>query len=422
MRVLMLSASPGNGHNSTALKIKNKILSAHPDAEIKIVDMYKQFGSKFKAWTMEQGYTLACNHIVGVYNYFFKKSEKSNYYTRDKSKANMETFPMLYGLLKEIYDYKPDLIVCTYIFTAVAVTNLKRCYDIPAKVVCMTLDYGISPYWECATAMDEMFITDKYMIKPFLERGFKRRQLVVSGIPVGDEFSVQTDKKEARKKCGLDTDMFTLMVTRSSFFAIKNKQLIKEFSKIEKPVQIVICNGGDKKGKEQLDRLISKAKLPHKIFNKGYIPTDEFGLLFSSADMMLAKGGGLTLTEAMTKEIPVIIINKLPQQEIYNRNYLVEKGCALGVDAKNTVSQQINKVIENPKIYQNLIKNIKKIRKLNVLNTFLTHFEKYPKADYSKIVFKDTPKQLVHKINSARKEAVRGEKRAVSTKKMTLKI
>jgi len=411
MRVLMVSASPGNGHNSTALKIKNKILSAHSDAEIKIVDMYKQYGGKFKAWTMEQGYTLACNHIVGIYNYFFKKSEKSTYATRDKSNANQDTFPMLYGLLKEIYDYKPDLIICTYIFTAVAITNLKRCYDIPAKVVCMALDYGISPYWECANAMDEMFITDDYMIQPFLERGFTRKQLVVSGIPVGDEFSIDTDKKEARINCGLDADMFTLLVTRSSFFAIKNQQLIKEFAKINQPIQIVICNGSDKKGKAQLDRLIAKAKLPHKIINRGYVPVDEFGLLFSSADIILGKGGGLTLTEAITKGIPVIIINKLPQQEIYNRNYLVDKGCALSVDNHNSVSTQINKVIENPEIYKNLIKNIKKIRKLHVLDTFLSHFEKYPRADYSKIpALTDTPKQLVHKINKARKLAVKQEK------------
>ncbi len=417
MRILFITASSGNGHNSTVQKIKNKILSKHKEAETKVVDMYKDCGSKLKAWIMDEGYALACNHMVRVYNHFFKKSEKSTYSTRDKSKVHKETFPMLYGLLREIYTFKPDIIVCTYIFAAVAVCNLRRCYEIPAKVVCMTLDYGISPYWECATSIDEMFITDKYMVEPFIERGWAKQQLVVSGIPVGDEFLIKIDKKEARKQSGLDTDMWTLLVTRSSFFPIKNRKLIKEFKKIKLPIQIIICNGADKKGQDNLDKLIKKAKLPHKIHNHGYVSLEQLGLFFSSADVMLCKGGGLTLTEAITKGVPTVIVDKLPQQEVYNSKYLVEKGCALSINKKNSISQRINTIIENPKIYKNLVKNIQKIQKLNVLDTFLSHFEKYPKADYSNIPpFTESKSDLIRKTKKARKESIQKQERNADKK------
>ena len=129
MKILMFTVSAGNGHNSTAKRLKEKILTNNPEAEIEIVDIYKEYASKLKAWTMEQGYFLACNHFVSIYNHFFKKSEKSDYDNRDKSKANKEIYPVMYGMLNKIYDYKPDIIISTYIFCAVAISNLKRYYD-----------------------------------------------------------------------------------------------------------------------------------------------------------------------------------------------------------------------------------------------------------------------------------------------------
>ena len=40
--------------------------------------------------------------------------------------------------------------------------------------MCMTLDYGISPYWERANTLDYMFLTGDYMIESFLEKGYKK--------------------------------------------------------------------------------------------------------------------------------------------------------------------------------------------------------------------------------------------------------
>lgn len=412
MKILMLTASPGNGHNSTAQKIKNKILSAHPDAEIKIVDMYKSYASKFRAWTMEKGYMLACNHIVGVYNYFFKKSERNSFETKDKCKANKEVLPMLNGLLKEIYSFKPDVIICTYIFCAVAVCNLRRCYEIPAKVICMTLDYGVSPYWECTTSLDEMFITDDYMINPFLERGFKKEQLIVSGIPVGDAFSCEDDKIQLRQKMGLDENMFTLLVVKSSFFVVKNRKLIKEFSKIKKPIQIIVCNGKDEKGKNQFDKLLKKSNLPHKIVSVGFVSEEDFNAYFGCSDVLLTKGGGLTLTETLTKGVPPIIIDKLPQQEIYNKKYVIDNNLGFSVDKNNSISDCVNFILENPNEFKKVVENIKKVRKLNVLDVFLNHIEGYGKADYSKILaFNETKKETIKKVNKARIDKIKEEKK-----------
>ena len=248
MKILMFTVSAGNGHNSTAKRLKEKIENNNPNAEIEIVDVYKEYASKLKAWTMEQGYFLACNHFVSIYNHFFKKSEKSDYENRDKSKANKEIYPIMYGMLKKIYEYKPDVIISTYIFCAVALSNLKRYYKIPATTICMTLDYGISPYWECCSdGLDYMFLTDNYMLDTFKAKGFKDNQLIVSGIPVADKFSTPLPKDKARQLLNLDQNLFTLIIMKGSFFPVSNSDIIKQLSLIDEKIQIIIINGKDKK-------------------------------------------------------------------------------------------------------------------------------------------------------------------------------
>ena len=43
MKVLVFTASAGNGHNSTAKRLVEKIKSENPDATCEVVDIFKKF-------------------------------------------------------------------------------------------------------------------------------------------------------------------------------------------------------------------------------------------------------------------------------------------------------------------------------------------------------------------------------------------
>ena len=409
MKILIFTASAGNGHNSTAKRLMEKVQVENPQAICEVVDIFKQFASKFKAWTMDQGYSLACNHLLSIYNYFFRKSEKSTYENRDKSKCNKSIYSILHGMLTKIYDFQPDLIISTYIFSSIALTNLKRYYTIPARTICMTLDYGISPYWECcANGLDYMFLSGEYMIDSFIEKGYKKEQLIVSGIPVSDKFYNLGPKEEARKLLELDPDLFTLIIMKASFFPISHKQLVKEFAKIEKPIQIVIINGKDEKVRQDFEKHINKAKLKHKILNLGF--TNQIPEFFASCDLILGKAGGLSTTESINSGIPSLIINRLPQQEIYNKDFLVKNGCAKMVD-KNSIAYTINSLINNPKEYKKLQENALKIRIDNTLDKYYNIIATTPTADYSGITFSDNKKTVIKNVHNKRKQAIKEQKK-----------
>jgi len=380
MRVLIFTATAGNGHNATASTLKIKFEEKF-NAEVKIVDVFKTYGSKIRAWGINKGYFFACNHFVGIYNSVFKKCEKAKPEDRNRVSVHANTYGVSHGMLYEIESYKPDLIVSTYIFLSVALSNIKAAFGIPAKIMSLTLDYGVSPYWECALGTDYMFITGEYMKDAFLSRGYKEEQLFPLGIPVKDIFSQEINKTEARRQLSLDENLFTLTVMKSGFFPIKDTKIMRELEKVEQKIQVIFVNGTSAASFRRFEILIKKTKAPHRFVNIGF--TNKVGEIFSASDLVLGKAGGLTLTETITKCLPSIIVSKLPQQEIYNKEYLIENNCALSADGKNdTISKRINFLLSNPAELIQMQNACNKIRRVNAADTFMDVIKEVPSADY----------------------------------------
>lgn len=420
MRILIFTASAGNGHNSAGNRIAEKFKKEQPDCEIEIVDAYKKYASKFSEWVIEKGYFFACNYLLDIYNHFFKLQEKQDVKKGDQSDANRQTYELMHGMLKKIYDFKPDLIICTYFYTAIAMANLKRVYQIPAKVACMTLDYGVSPFWQCAPkGLDYMFLTDEGMIEPFKERGYKNEQLFVTGIPVSEKFWAQKGKQECRKLLNLDPDLFTIIIMKASFFPIPEHILISQLKKISTPIQIVIINGSAKESQKKIDRILKHTKTHHKIFNIGY--TNQIPEYLFACDIVLGKAGGLTTTETLTIGKPSLIIDKLPQQEIYNRDYLVEKGCALVVSKKD-MAKKIEMLVKDSALYSTLVKSVEKVKKPNAVDEIYKILKDIKKADYSKIKFFDTKRETIKKVDIQRRLDIKQNKKVLKDKNRKVKL
>lgn len=413
MKYLILTASAGNGHNSAAKTIKNKILKECPTDEVQIVDAYKEFAPKINGWIIEKGYFIACKHLIKLYNLFFKQSEKNNADTRFKNNTHNEIKCFISGLLNKIYDYKPDVIISTYIFVSVALDDLKRIYNIPAKMVTLTLDYGISPYWECTTIFDKFFITGEYMREPFKKLGFQDEQMISSGIVIDEKFNQDLDKKTVRDELKLNQDLFTIVVMKGGFFTVSNYKLMQQFSKVKQKIQIILINGKDEFGRNDLDRRISRTKANHVFYNLGFV--NNVDKYFSAADLVLGKAGGLSTTEAINKGIPSVIVDNLPQQEIYNKDFLVENECALSVDKSHSIGQLINYLLENPQVLENMRQNNLKLRNKNTSQIIYDTISSFEPADYSLVEsIKLSRLKMVKKLNAFLRQEEK--KRKVSKK------
>lgn len=405
MKVLIFTVSSGNGHNSGARYIKEKLLAENPQTEIKVVDAFEEYTSKIRSRTFRKGYFFACNHLLGLYNYFYKRAEDSRFKDRFKNGASKTASGFEYGMLKTINEFKPDLIFSTYVYCTVALNKIKFYYKLPCKVASLALDYGISPYWEsCCDGLDYMFLTNSEMIPGFLERGFSEKQLIVAGVPVSERFYRPMEKVAAREKLGLKLDVFTITVMKASFFHFHLDKLVRELYKIDGDCQIVIINGKDDVRRKEIDRFIKKAEAKGlgggriTVRNLGY--TTDVADYMSASDLVIGKAGGLSVTETVNAGLPFLIIKKLPQQEIYNKDYFVGKGCALTID-ENTLASTVNDLRVHSEKLEKMRKNAIALRNDRTLDIIYDVLAGVRQADYSAWSFADGRLKTKKNINNA---------------------
>ena len=75
-RVLILTASMGEGHNTAAKNIRNAILAqVGSNAEVMVVDPYTRTNPVVNS-LMQQGYSLAINHYPRVWKIVFEMLSK----------------------------------------------------------------------------------------------------------------------------------------------------------------------------------------------------------------------------------------------------------------------------------------------------------------------------------------------------------
>ena len=83
------------------------------------------------------------------------------------------------------------------------------------------------------------------------------------------------------------------------------------------------------------------------------------------SDVLISKPGGLTVTESIVKDLPLVIPFAIPGQEQENTEFLTSEGYAIEVKKIEDINKIIDSLIDNP---NNLTKMKSKISKLS--NTY----------------------------------------------------
>lgn len=379
-KVLILTVTAGNGHNSAANAMKNK-LQESGDVEVKIVDIIKEYTPALNSWTVDKGYNIAVGYLRPLYDLFYDM-----YLKYDVKKASVcppqASVKDLNGkLLKLIYDFKPDVIYATSYYCGMALANLRRVYKIPSVNIACMLDYVVSPFWEASIGgIEYLTLAHEDFRKELIEKGFKDENLVCTGIPVGEKFAKYISKTEAREKLGLDKDLFTVFVFYGGGHWHGGYGVLKALLKrIKEKIQIVIVNGHDEETKAKIDKEMSKYPSNFIVKNIGF--SKEVDLIMSASDVMIGKGGGLSTTESINKTLPLIATTKLPGQEYYNIKYLEKKGSALTFKNYNELAKHVEKLYHNPEILSEMSAVLAKM-KTNGVEAIAKLILEQPNADY----------------------------------------
>lgn len=409
-KILILTITAGSGHNSAAFAVKQKLNKA--GCEIKVVDLIKEYSNSINAWAFDKGYGLFVGYFRWLYNRLYVKCLKWDYNRAPNCPVqNCET-DINGKLLNIIYDFQPDVIFCTAYYCAIALENIKRVYPLPSKNIACILDYGVSPFWEAgANGLDYLTLSNEELRTELLNRGFQNEQLIETGIPLREEFYEKNDKLHSRRELGLDENLPTLVILYGGGCWHGGYEVLKAIvNNIKRDVQIIIINGHDAKTKQRIDREMKRYPKNIKLHNIGF--TKEIDKYMSACDFMIGKGGGLCTTEVITKGTPLLITEKLPMQEMYNLNFLKNKGLAKSFKNTRELVDYVNDFLDNPEQLKEISDKFEKFSmngNENICNLIMSQ----PDADYSNIDTDIDYSKINKTVKKARKEEYKRRKKAV---------
>lgn len=339
MKVLLLSITAGQGHNATAKAIGDYLTGMGIDNTM--LDTY-QYLSKALGETVSKGYLLTVKHAKTPYSATYRLLE-----LRQKN-ANMLSATRLANMLwvkkmkKFIDAYKPDVIVCTHIFSCIIIDIMKAAGMLTAKTVGIITDFTVHPFWEEALHFDRVVTADRSLDYRMMQKGFRAEQILPIGIPIHPKFNnMAVEKKEARTMLELDPDKPVLLLMGGSMGYGRIDKTVKMLDELDLDYQIAVVCGSNQEAFKRVEKLKTK----NRVLNFGF--TDKVDLLMDAADCIVTKPGGLTTSEALAKQLPMIIVNPIPGQETRNMEFLLNNGTAVAVNKMCTVEELVCRLFEN---------------------------------------------------------------------------
>lgn len=358
MKVLILYASYGNGHKSAAFAIKDYLEKFYENVEVEIVDSYRYINKALNATTVK-GYDFFSSKTPAVWENIYYKSEKG---VLSKISTEMNRLAS-HKLLKLINNSNPDVIVSTHMFNNNMCGRLKRKGKVKAKLVSIITDFALHNEWLVNGKYIDCFcVSNNAMKLDLIKRGFDENKIFVTGIPISPNFYTKFDLESVKKEFNL-SDKKTILFFAASTYTLGNMEDILKVLLTLDNYQIIVLCGKNEKTKLHFQEIVNNAKKADTI--KVLPFTTKVPALMNIADFVVTKPGGLTSSEALACDLPMIICNPIPGQEDHNSNFLLNNGVAIRLFDNEDMEITLKDFLSNEKRIAQIHDMIKIVGKPN---------------------------------------------------------
>ena len=338
MKVLFLSVSTGGGHFKAAEAIREKIEEKYPGAETLMIDTLKYVNPMIDKLIVG-GYLRTVKKTPQIYGKLYNFTETGdNFFDFSKTVNKILSFK----IKRLILAFGPAVIVCTHPFPLQMLSGLKKSQKITIPTIAILTDYASHPFW-LHHHIDAYVIAHSSMKFEMISRGIREEIIYPLGLPVSSEFLNKKERQLLLKELQLE-DRTTILIMGGSLGFGEVRDVFKALMFSKRPLQIIAITGKNSKLKRQLEKHANGTKNPVKIFSY----TDKVADLMEVSDFIITKPGGMTITEALVKNLPMIVTSPLPGVEERNSNFLMNNGAAVKLLASENIESVLNQIMDNP--------------------------------------------------------------------------
>ncbi len=345
MKILVVHASAGGGHKSCAQAIYAYLEKHRSDCDVKLIDLL-EYSDWFFRFSYLKGYPYLVHNFLWLWGFFYWLSFYPPFSWVFRLISAIFNFLANRRLVKFFMREDPDYIVAPHFIPPDIAGGLKIARKLRAKIITVITDFGIHPYW-INRYTDLYVVYSDYARQQLLDKGIPDTAINATGIPVHEKFLKDYSRRDTAAKLGIKGDVFTILLATGSFGSGPLEKFIDFFCD---DAQILVVCANNRK----LYKRLSRSKRPHvRLF--GFV--DNMQELMACSDVMLTKGGGLSISECLAMRLPALFISAIPGQE--SQNIGVVTSHKAGIDLRGLSLEEIKKVIFDLKLHPEKIESIK---------------------------------------------------------------
>jgi processive 1,2-diacylglycerol beta-glucosyltransferase len=347
-RILILTASFGEGHNSAARGIRDGLARVAPEGtDVELRDLFAEAYGPVNE-LVRKGYLALVNFVPGAWGAVYRWLERKKDF--DTEFARFSRLEDHFAALLE--RFQPDVMTCTFPAYPNVLRQIQRRNDEcsrPCKIVVVITDsITINAVWYRCVA-DYFLVANDQSAAVLRAAGVAAEKIKVFGFPVSPKFA-----DSARSNCVLppfNSERRVLyMIHAATRGAPELAQRLADLG-----VDLTVTIG-------RADRLMPEIEAAVGDRAKVIGWTDDLPRLLHESHLLIGKAGGATVQETIAAACPMIINYVVAGQEEGNARLIVETNSgAIASSPRDVIAQVQRAFADDAKKWREWSANISKL-------------------------------------------------------------
>lgn len=269
---------------------------------------------------------------------------------------------LMYGKFTELVrKRRPLAIICTHITAANVAVAARMLTGQRFPIVCVPTDYETEGLWPHLST-DLFCVATESMAETLRPRLVPEQRIRITGIPTREDFRASYDREQTRQRLDLPQDKHIVLALAGAYlprpyvhFRTALDNLLPYLHTFSDTLHFVFVVGNDAEYAGHLRRACSDLGISDCVTVLEYV--EGMAGLMAASDLVICKSGGLTVTECLCAQVPMILLGRAYGQENANVRLLTAHGAAMHVTTWRELLEALRHVSRSPESARSMLVN-----------------------------------------------------------------
>ncbi len=375
--IVFLSASAGAGHVRAAQALCDTAALQFPNLRTTHIDVLDLVPAAFRKLYFDS-YLKLIEKMPLLWAYLYQHTDQAPGQSKLSALRKQIERINTRKLFTELDRLKPDAIVCTHFLPPELLSRRIRRGKPTAPVFVQVTDFDVHALWS-HPHMAGYFVANEEIAWRTARRGIDASTVHVTGIPIAPQFSQTYERAACAAELGIDPNVTTLLVMAGGAGVGDMDAVVARIAESAgdaSPLQVIALAGKNAKLLAKLEDVA--CRYPRTVFPMAFTRTIERAM--AAADIAITKPGGLTTSECLAMNLPMILVAPIPGQEERNADYLLEAGVALKAADLLALEYKLMRLLAAPNKIAAMRASMRDIARLDAASRVLDIISRSPAA------------------------------------------